>query len=123
MPIGILAAAFEYNHLQSMRETEAREAAEKAAGHVPPRRATASHGGTTSHGVAVDPSNPLHKLLPDTDCEYCLETREKLWGMVKQMKKSGGGGTGGAGAGRAGTSQASAAEASAVEAAAPGLRR
>lgn len=43
-------------------------------------------GGVTSHGVEIDPANPLHKLLPETDCEFCLETREKLWGMVKSMK-------------------------------------
>lgn len=72
-----MAAVFEKKHLESVAETEAREAAEVAAGHAPPLRAT-SHGGTTSHGVDIDPSNPLHKILPETDCEYCLETREKL---------------------------------------------
>lgn len=39
--------------------------------------------------MEIDPANPLHKLLPETDCEFCLETREKLWGMMKGMKKPG----------------------------------
>lgn len=55
-------------------------------------------GGEKGHRVAIDPSNPLHKMLPETDCEFCLDTREKLWGMMKGMKgmtgaKAGGDGT------------------------------
>ena len=58
-------------------------------------------GGVTSQGVEIDPNNPLHKMLPETECEFCLETREKLWGMVKQLKKAppAGGAAGAAGAG------------------------
>lgn len=85
VPIATLAAVFEGKHLQSERETAEREAAAVAAGQAPPPRANV-RGGTTSHGVDIDPANPLHKVLPETDCEFCLETREKLWGMVKAMK-------------------------------------
>lgn len=73
----VMGAVFEKKHLDSMAETEAREAAERAVGHTPPPRVTAS-GGVTSHGVEIDPENPLNKILPDTDCEYCLETRQKM---------------------------------------------
>lgn len=76
-PPAVMGAVFEKKHLDSMAETEAREAAERAAGHTPPPRITAS-GGVTSHGVEIDPNNPLNKILPDTDCEYCLETRQKM---------------------------------------------
>eukprot|EP00887_Chlorella_sp_A99_P004850 scaffold4.g4850.t1 len=31
----------------------------------------------------LDMNNPLNRWLPETDCEYCLETREKLWKMYK----------------------------------------
>ncbi|KAL4459084.1 hypothetical protein ABPG75_013949 [Micractinium tetrahymenae] len=85
LPIAALAAAFESKHLQSERETAEREAAAVAAGQALPPRANI-HGGKTSHGVEIDPGNPLHKVLPETECEFCLETREKLWGMVKAMK-------------------------------------
>jgi hypothetical protein len=62
-------------------------------------------GGVTSQGVEIDPANPLHKMLPETECEFCLETREKLWGMVKQLKKAP---PAGGAAGAAGAAQASA---------------
>lgn len=60
--------------------------------------AASIHGGVTSHGVEIDPANPLHKMLPETDCEFCLETREKLWGMMKGMKKVPSGGDAGSAA-------------------------
>lgn len=85
VPIAALAAVFESKHLQSVREMEAREAAAAAAGQALPARANI-HGGKTSHGVDIDPANPLHKMLPETECEFCLETREQLWSMVKAMK-------------------------------------
>lgn len=66
--------------LQGPAPTGAAEHDHHAQGHA------TIHGGVTSHGVEIDPSNPLHKLLPETECEFCLETREKLWGMVKSMK-------------------------------------
>lgn len=85
VPIAALATLFESKHLQSERDTAESEAAAVAAGQAPPPRANI-HGGKTSHGVEIDPANPLHKMLPETECEFCLETREKLWGMVKAMK-------------------------------------
>lgn len=74
-------------------------AADATSGQGGARPKASIHGGTTSGGVDIDPANPLHKMLPETDCEFCLETREKLWGMMKGMKKLPPGGDGYSGGG------------------------
>ena len=82
----------------------------------------------TSSGVVIDPANPLHRVLPETDCEFCLETREKLWAMVKKTKGAAGGegaaakkpGDGVQGAGRAGTSDDGSSVGAGTAAAQPG---
>ena len=40
-----------------------RDAAAESAGQAPPPHANI-HGGITSHGVPIDPANPLHKVRP-----------------------------------------------------------
>lgn len=91
----VIAATVEWVHSkeeQAAADVAAAQASAAAAGRPPPPKATI-HGGTTVHGVPIDPSNPLHKVLPETDCEFCLESREKLWGMMKAMRPGGGGGS------------------------------
>ncbi|PSC73069.1 alkane 1-monooxygenase [Micractinium conductrix] len=121
VPIGLMAAWFEWEHLRSVKEMAERDAAAESAGQAPPPHANI-HGGITSHGVPIDPANPLHKVLPETECEFCLETRETLWGMVKAMKhekKAAGssGSTGGAAGGGGGLPAAPAHAAAAAPAA------
>lgn len=76
-PAGILAAAAGWLLLPKHPDTAA-PAGSASAGS--PQQQQQQHAGDPmpTPKRELDMSNPLNRWLPETDCDYCLDTREKL---------------------------------------------